>query len=139
MPRDTALLKPAYDLANSKADRLLFLADFMEGLPDEKVNIGSFWCGSVGCAVGWASQLPEFQKLGLYSYVFKVSNPFFGMRDERATEFLQIHGADAWKYCFTPDGYPDAAKPSNPTGTEIAAHLREAAVLVAEREAVRCQ
>jgi hypothetical protein len=56
--------------------RLLSLADFLDNLPPErfdlKVWVGKTWrgdadisCGTTACALGWASAVPEFQKLGL--------------------------------------------------------------------------
>lgn len=66
-------------------ERLLKLADFLETVPDEHFDIGSWRngqvkdepgavtdtalvshaCGTTGCAVGWACAMPEFQAQGL--------------------------------------------------------------------------
>ena len=53
------------------ARRLLKLAKFLKTIPDEKFDIG-IWkterkCGTVCCAVGWATNIPEFNRLGLIS------------------------------------------------------------------------
>lgn len=53
-------------------ERLLLLAGFLEKLPPEKFNYGQWAgtdrtatsCGTVGCALGWAASMPEFQALG---------------------------------------------------------------------------
>ncbi len=63
------------------AERLLRLADFLETLPEGRFDY-SVWsrgcepgvqleivggaCGTTGCALGWATAIPEFQELGLY-------------------------------------------------------------------------
>lgn len=33
--------------------------------PDDKLNMDTIWCGSVGCALGHAAHNPKFQDLGL--------------------------------------------------------------------------
>lgn len=56
--------------------RLLKLADFLEKLPKERFNfsswVGDDWegakdlsCGTTACALGWATAMPEFHRLGL--------------------------------------------------------------------------
>ncbi len=62
---------------NRKWNRILRLADFMEKLPKERFYFGSFagdnWagkpdlsCGTTACAIGWATTIPYFRRLGLY-------------------------------------------------------------------------
>lgn len=57
-------------------DRLLLLADFLDKLPSERFDytrwISSGWkgnpdlsCGSVACALGWATTIPELRAAGL--------------------------------------------------------------------------
>ena len=57
-------------------ERLLRLADFLDTVPDERFDFGVWagqdWggkadlsCGTVACALGWATALPEFQALGM--------------------------------------------------------------------------
>jgi hypothetical protein len=57
-------------------DRLLTLADFLDTVPEEQFCF-AMWvddnyngrplrgCGTTACAMGWATQIPEFQALGL--------------------------------------------------------------------------
>ncbi len=57
--------------------RLLKLADFLDALPDERFEFNHFvdesvWegkldlsCGTTACAMGWATTMPMFRKLGL--------------------------------------------------------------------------
>lgn len=57
-------------------NRLLKLADFLDKLPRERFDYGSWvgsdWkgkpdlsCGTTACALGWATTMPEFRRLGL--------------------------------------------------------------------------
>lgn len=56
--------------------RLLKLADFLDALPPERFDFGVWagddWkgapdlsCGTTACALGWATTIPEFARLGL--------------------------------------------------------------------------
>lgn len=56
--------------------RLLKLADFLDKLPPERFDysswVGDDWggrqdlsCGTTACALGWATTMPEFRRLGL--------------------------------------------------------------------------
>ncbi len=58
------------------AKRLLKLADFLDALPRGRFSystwVGKNWkgkqdlsCGTTACALGWATTMPEFRKLGL--------------------------------------------------------------------------
>lgn len=62
--------------------RLLKLANFLEKLPPERFGfatwVGYNWegkanlsCGTTACALGWASTIPSFRKLGLR--LFKIN------------------------------------------------------------------
>ena len=57
--------------------RLLKLADFLQKLPPKRFDYGDWvgedWegkpdlsCGTTACALGWATAMPKFRKLGLY-------------------------------------------------------------------------
>lgn len=53
-------------------DRLSRLADFLDTLPPERFDFGTWasdadinQCGTTACALGWATTIPEFQALGL--------------------------------------------------------------------------
>jgi hypothetical protein len=59
-----------------KQKRILKLADYVESLPRERFNfrhwVGSGWqgkvdlsCGTTACALGWATAMPMFRRLGL--------------------------------------------------------------------------
>lgn len=50
-------------------ERLTKLAEFLEGVPPEHFDM-RIWgtdaeCGTSGCAIGWACQVPEFKDAGL--------------------------------------------------------------------------
>jgi hypothetical protein len=56
-----------------RKDRLLKLAEFLEALPPERLDM-EIWasrrfdpadCGTCACAFGWAATIPEFRELGL--------------------------------------------------------------------------
>lgn len=89
--------------------RLLKLADFLDALPPARFDYGvwvrSDWqgssdlsCGTAACALGWATTIPEFRKMGLRLVRrFKSGVPvyksregasaaaaFFGVTDEEA-------------------------------------------------------
>ncbi len=60
----------------TQARRLLKLADFLESLPRNRFClerwVGRGWegkpdlsCGTTACALGWATTIPEFRKLGV--------------------------------------------------------------------------
>ncbi len=64
-------------------DRLLLLADFLETVPPERFDMarwtGVDWagksdlsCGTAACAMGWATTIPQFRKLGLKLNKFGV-------------------------------------------------------------------
>jgi hypothetical protein len=44
--------------------RLLKLADFLVTVPPERFDLEVWACGAVACAVGWASEVPEFREAG---------------------------------------------------------------------------
>ena len=57
-------------------ERLLKLADFLEQLPPKRFKydewVGEDWkgakdlsCGTTGCALGWATTMPRFRRMGL--------------------------------------------------------------------------
>lgn len=63
--------------AKEQRERLLLLADFLEAIPRDRIDlrswrVGVFFlghndhkCGTTACALGWATVMPEFQDLGL--------------------------------------------------------------------------
>lgn len=59
-------------------NRLETLATFLDALPPKRFNFALFGtgilknepqCKATGCALGWATAMPQFQRLGLYSIV----------------------------------------------------------------------
>jgi len=69
-------MKHLTKLKNKKWNRILKLADFLESLPrkrfDFSIWVGNEWkgapdlsCGTTACALGWATTLPLFRRLGL--------------------------------------------------------------------------
>lgn len=108
--------------------RLRFLADFMEGVPDELTDIGNFTntreCGTVRCAIGWAWVVPEFKALG-----FTESGPEGWESYDHQGKFFGLPSTlrpdSPWDTCFSPSGYPE--HDGNPPRTAIIARLREAA------------
>jgi len=45
--------------------RLLKLADYLDTVPRKNFNIDIWRCGSVGCAMGHACDIPAFKRVGL--------------------------------------------------------------------------
>ena len=45
--------------------RLLWLADYLDTVPPETFDMSRWWCGTKGCAMGHAAQMPTFRRLGL--------------------------------------------------------------------------
>lgn len=85
-------------------------------------------CGSLGCAMGWASTIPEFQALGLRSagdtvyfngrYGFGAAEKFFGLEYDEAN------------FLFCPDVSSSSASfdwrspGDDSTPAEVAGHIR---------------
>lgn len=88
--------------------RLLKLADFLQTVKPKRFDMGFFAtgdlheCGTAGCALGWATMVPSFQKAGLYlddgmsvrfkgSRVhdsFRVAEKFFDLTEREAENFF---------------------------------------------------
>jgi hypothetical protein len=96
-----------------QAKRLLKLADFLEDIPRKHFDMGQyaskdpngkgkFKCGTTACALGWATQIPAFRKLG-----FKMNSkghPVFADQDgnrffclEAGEEFFAIDSYETSK------------------------------------------
>jgi hypothetical protein len=144
-----------------RADRLLTLADFLEKderVPDRFgfaswVGIGfrgdpRLSCGTSACALGWATQIPEFQELGLILVPYKSVRDSFeayiwfdpdhtrepmpggyyqatAASLDSAQRFFEIDGIQA-DWLFIPGGVEEEEiRPnSNATAHEVAAHIR---------------
>ena len=101
--------------------RLRHLADFIETLPPEKVDMGDYYCGTAACALGWASRMPEFQTRGMPPNVdasTTTDTEFFGLGA------LAV-GSPAF-FCFgTGSQFRYLGRPYTPA--DVARHLRETA------------
>ncbi len=106
----------------SPAEKLRALADFMETLPPEKVNMGHVHCGTAHCAWGWADLLgmvPSGDAFDLWRDEMAASrvcvSPIFGFRS-----------LDRFIYCFGSGRQFDYLnRPYTPA--DVARHLRETA------------
>lgn len=100
-------------------ERLTTLADFLETVPEARFNI-NYWCnidyflggggcGFAGCALGWATQIPEFKNDGLiivgrYRTELTPSYGGFTYPYEAAAKFFDISNYISG-YLFSPTSY----------------------------------
>lgn len=115
---------PKYDLQNSKADRLRYLADFIGGLRDDEISMPYYDCGTAKCALGWAVTLPAFTDLGA---AFHAHDFHFG-----AMAFFEITCSEL-EFIAMYDSYPEYGEHEIPARA-VADHIHEVADKVAERE-----
>jgi hypothetical protein len=115
-------------------ERLLRLADFLEKeVPDDQFDMGQWAskealgeCGTAGCALGWATCIPEMREAGLHLKM--MTQDFFGVRRnevavqlrgqepvpynsiqtslQSAKTCFELNNADA-TFLFLPENYPD--------------------------------
>ena len=95
--------------------RLLKLVDKLKTVPQEQFNMDvwrSTICGTVSCACGWACEIPEFKKRGLYlqryfgeSYELRYKH--FSAY-EAAAKFFGLN-MSACRHLFSPLYYKNAA------------------------------
>lgn len=141
--------------------RLLKLAALLEKLPRERFDYGVYadWkgapdlsCGTTACAIGWATTMPEFRKLGLRLARTRTSNSFGshvsvavprgGSNSDAPSAGTSIFSLDEneWDYLFMPDsalydGRGYEVRPEGPdndaTAKRVARHIRR---FVAYRE-----
>lgn len=131
--------------------RLLMLADFLAKLPRKRFDyaewVGDSWegkqdlsCGTTACALGWATTMPTFRKLGLRLFRDNVSGDgYVGiLRDDEypegadsdASERIFGLGFAEHLYLFTPNAHAPfyLALPRGPghraTPKQVAAHIR---------------
>jgi hypothetical protein len=87
--------------------RLKLLADKLDTVQPFEFNLGVWFrqndCGTVGCAVGWACQVPELQEEGLH---LKNSIPIYQDRYawEAVLRFFNLNEDEA-AYLFMPLSY----------------------------------
>ena len=139
-------------------NRLLKLADFLDTVPPERFDyarwVGESWqgdpdlsCGTTACALGWASTIPEFRKLGLRlkKNNWDLFNPTYVGLDTETDEDLADKSSylltlEASKYIFglsnqetnelfTPEGYAmyyrkSFNSASDATASDVAQHIR---------------
>jgi len=55
-------------------ERLIILADYLQTLPPENLDMHSWTCGTAACAVGHACTLPEFKAEGFSLHTDSVCN-----------------------------------------------------------------
>ena len=117
-----------------KHSRLLRLADILENVPPERFGLLTWSretpCGFAGCAVGWATQDPEFQAEGLvmgavatWGLSTPVSVPVFGQTAgwDAVQGFFGIgHGTALTLFDLT--SYPE--EDGRPTPAQVAARIR---------------
>jgi hypothetical protein len=89
----------------TSARRLLKLADFLETqVPEDKFNFHEWvdydWqgkpdlsCGTSACALGWATTIPEFRKLGLRLVRSRVTNAYVNFKSNHPL-FFDDHAVD---------------------------------------------
>jgi hypothetical protein len=115
--------------------RLLKLADFLETVPRKRFDftkwVGLDWkgkadlsCGTSACAIGWATTIPSFRKLGLKLSLndaggTPVFNGDFG--SDAVAHFFDISILDA-EFLFFPL-YNDLGDKATPK--QVAKHIRE--------------
>lgn len=111
--------------------RLLKLAEFLRTVPrkrfDYRTWVGDDWkgaqdlsCGTTACALGWATTMPEFRRLGLRLFKSSYSNTGYVGMDGEAEDTIdpsgaaeQIFGLDstAVGYLFAPGRGESRATP----------------------------
>lgn len=111
---------------NVGKNRLLKLADFLETVDKNRFDL-SLWrelrfspskCGTVACAVGWATTIPSFKKAG---FTFESNAPKYKTYDswEAVTKFFSLDNLDAF-YLFSIFDYND----ENPTPKMVTKRIR---------------
>jgi hypothetical protein len=122
------------DARVSKA-RLLKLAKYLDSVPDDKFDYNKYAtsvnlreCGSLGCALGHATSIPEFRDLGLHlkkwPYGYRVvcgaaSDASAGMVPFRLT-CAQAHFLFLPNYFYGGDRAPD----ERASAKDVARHIR---------------
>jgi hypothetical protein len=133
------------------ARRLLKLAEFLEQLPRKRFNFGDWvgpdWkgaknlsCGTTACALGWATAIPEFRRLGLALFPYEnmdgqIQGGHIGLtHDDMAGEHEaaeHVFGLDVengeFEQLFMPtdDGYDGTSGlPASATAKQVARHIR---------------
>lgn len=109
-------------------DRLLRLADFLDGLPPKKFCIVGWGrkysgCGTVACAAGWACLIPEFVADGLHRFDESNFMPMYKecLGNKALALFFDIDGEKVYDLFFA-GGHEHG---SDTKAEEVAARIRE--------------
>lgn len=111
-------------------ERLITLADYLETVPSARFNMNTWGtdpeCGTAGCAMGHACQIPEFSATGL-RLIEKGDGdyiPEFGRHAEymAAAAFFDLEYMQAISL-FSPDCY----RAARPRPTTVARRIRRLA------------
>jgi len=99
-------------------DRLRMLATFLDDVPPEKFDIGFYWCGTKGCAMGWAASIPSFRAAGWLLSDRDQAPQYQGyVSYDAASAFFGITVDEAYDLFST-------CNPENITAQEVAANIR---------------
>lgn len=137
-------------------ERLLKLATFLDGLPDDAFHFGTWIhggadlperyvlqdvtnalnCGTTACALGWCTAIPDFRALGV---VFDKWGDVVLMKDgdvkgdwmDAARELFGINENEAKRLFLPSYGMDDEKLPEDATAKDVAEHIRN---FVAEHE-----
>jgi hypothetical protein len=106
------------------AGRLLLLAEHLDTVPAELFTMSHWWCGSAGCAMGHACDVPEFRDLGLYRVRYDVrfcspNNGWVLSNYDAAEVLFDLTTAQAG-HLFNSVSYRPGVTPG-----EVAGHIRE--------------
>ena len=84
-------------MTEEHAKRLLKLADRLDAVPADQFDMHSWWhapeggwCGTAGCALGWAGTMPEFRRAGLETHT-EDDQVFFTPKDQLDLDFVAGH------------------------------------------------
>lgn len=119
--------------------RILMLADFVEKVKEERFDYHSWagyeWagdpklsCGTTACALGWATTIPFFRRLGLHLVNTEDLGPWPYVGRKKSGKALgELFGVNEYVYqaLFIPD-CPDGIDTwdGDPTAKEWAEHAR---------------
>lgn len=92
-----------------KEELLLVLADGLDEVPARDFNLGVWWCGTAGCALGHGCNMPRLRELGLQLVrvgVMALPTPDFNGKQGyfAVEELFNIDYALAQRL-FAPDSY----------------------------------
>lgn len=112
-------------------ERLLKLADYLETVPERAFNMAAWRdeCGTSGCALGHACEIPEFAAIGLkieFCRKARIYMPVLnGSHGYAAAEALFGIDGDEAEYLFNPWRYSFFKRCAEITPQAVAARIRE--------------